>query len=261
MPVLATATGMVLHRLRHGETSLILNVFTREFGKLGLLAKGARGKSKLASSAGLELFNEAQFVFYRKANRDLQLLKEWSLIAAHVPLREDLDRMAVGSAMMELLSRCLHDEDPHPELYDAAVAALQALDARPAYPLPLLFAFELQLFRALGFGLQTEACTASGRPLTPPFEREVRYRLADGSFLHPDLGGDPAHQGRLAPEAFGAICALSNMSPEYAGKMALGPRTSREIAMFLTRYLETHLPVKGRLRSLAALSWGTPPPE
>ena len=80
------------------------------------MAKGARGKSKLASSAGLELFNEAQFVFYRKATRDLQMLKEWSLVAAHTPLREDLDRMTVGSAIMELLSRCLHEEDPHPEL-------------------------------------------------------------------------------------------------------------------------------------------------
>jgi DNA repair protein RecO (recombination protein O) len=261
MSVLVQANGIVLHRLRHGETSLILNVFTREFGKIGLLAKGARGKSKLASSAGLELFNEAQFVFYRKATRDLQLLKEWVLLAAHSPLREDLDRMTVGSAIMELLARCLHEEDPHPELYDSSVAALQALDGRPAHPLPLLWAFELQLFRVLGFALQLEVCAISGRPLVPPFEREIRYRLSDGSFVHPSVPSDATFAGGLSPEAFAALVALIHLPPEFAGKMALGLRANREIATFLTRYLETHLPIKGRLRSLTALTWGTPPSE
>ncbi len=261
MSVLVQAQGIVLHRLRHGETSLILNVFTREFGKIGLMAKGARGKSKLASSAGLELFNEAQFVFYRKPTRDLQMLKEWALNAAHSPLREDLDRLTVGSAIMELLSRCLHEEDPHPELYDTTVAALKALDDRPAHPLPLLWAFELQLFRVLGFALQIENCVLSGRSLVPPFEREIRYRLTDGSFAHPAAPSDASFAGGLSPEAFGALGALVNLPPDFAGKMVLGPRANREIAHFLMRYLETHLPVKGRLRSLNALSWGAPPSE
>src|SRR5512147_1220190 len=120
MSTLAQATGIILHRVRHGETSLIVTAFTREAGRIGLMAKGARSKSKLGTASGLELFNEAQFVYYYKHGRDLQLLKEWSVVVPHSALREEFERLTVASAVVELLSRCLKDDDPHPELYDAA---------------------------------------------------------------------------------------------------------------------------------------------
>jgi DNA repair protein RecO (recombination protein O) len=262
MSTLAQATGIILHRVRHGETSLIVTAFTREAGRLGLMAKGARSKSKLSTASGLELFNEAQFVYYHKHGRDLQLLKEWSVVVPHSALREDFERLTVASAVVELLSRCLKDDDPHPELYDAATKVLAALDERPTAPLIMLWAFELDLFSTLGFTLQFARDIQNGQTLTPPFRGPIRYRLSDGSFLHPDNPVNLQHDGLLSAEVFSILTRLSGMSVEFISKLTVSTRAHREIAAFLARYLETHLPVKGRLRSLDALGWdSTPTPD
>jgi DNA repair protein RecO (recombination protein O) len=255
MSSLVKATGLVLHTVRHGETSLILTVFCRELGKVGLMAKGARGKSKLGSAAALELLCEAQFVFYHKANRDLQLLKEWTALDAHRALRAELDSVTVASAVSELLAKCLRERDAHPELYDATSDVLKALDQRPASPLPILWLFELLLFRALGFELALRTCAVTGAPLSPPFSAPVRYRLSDGAFLRPEAKST-AQDGELSAEAFAVLSGLSSATPRFAGRLKVTPGLQKEISAFLARYLETHLPVAGKLRSLKALNWG-----
>jgi DNA repair protein RecO (recombination protein O) len=251
------ATGIVLHRVRHGETSLILTAFTREWGKLGLMAKGARAKSKGGAAAGLELFCEGQFVYYTKAGRDLQLLKEWTTVSAHSALREDFERLTIASAVVELLAKCLTEEDPHPDLYDAASATLHALDQRPHSPLPLLWMFEISLFRTLGFGLQADTDALTGKPLTPPFPPTVRYSMSSGSFFTADSPMGAPADGQMSAESFAVLRSLANFSVQMAGRISVGTRVRNELTFFLARYLETHLPVRGKIRSLDALQWGT----
>jgi DNA repair protein RecO (recombination protein O) len=260
MSAIVQASGIVLHSVRHGETSLILTVFTQEHGRIGLMAKGARSKAKTGAAAGLALFTEAQFVYYHKSSRDLQLLKEWTIVSPHLGLREDFTLVTIASAVAELLSRCMRDDDPHPELYDSASETLAALDGKPASPLPLLWAFELSLFHELGFELGMAACAATGKPLIAPFKGPIRYRLADGSFFHPETTMN-GYDGELAPESFAALAKLATASSAFAGRLTLNARTNQELVSFLTRYLETHLPVRGKLRSLEALHWseGAPP--
>ncbi len=261
MSSLQTVTGIVLHRVRHGETSLILTAFTREAGKLGLMAKGARAKSKLGTATALDLFCEAQFVFYRKIGRDLQLLKEWTTISPHAAVREDFERLTIASAVMELLSRCLTEEDPHPDLYDIAAATLHALDQRPAAPLPLLWAFELGLFRSLGFSLQVETDSLTGKSFAPPLPSYIRYRMSNGSFFLSDSRTSAPSDGEMSAETFAVLSALCSFSVQTAGNITFGLRVGKEMTYFLARYLETHLPVRGRIRSLDALNWGGAPPS
>jgi DNA repair protein RecO (recombination protein O) len=255
MSTLARATGIVLRSIRHGETSLILTVFTREDGKVGLMAKGVRAKKKSGTTAAYELFTEAQFVCYRKSGRDLQLLKEASITNAHLPLRNDLTLFSIGSAAIELLMRCSREDDPHPELFDEVSLVLSSLDERPASPLPLLWKFEIALFKTLGFGLQLEACGSSGKLFIPPFAAPIRYRFGNGIFLMPGTNGKDTHDGELSAETFAVMHRLANSSVTFAGKLKVSPRTQRELPVFLARYLETHLSVSGRLHSLDALTW------
>lgn len=258
MSALVTTNGIVIRHLRHGESSLILTVFSRDFGKISLMAKGVRGTRKLGTASSLELLSEAQFVYYRKQGRDLQMFKEAASLHPHLGLRSDLALMSIGSAVVELLARCLREEDPHKDLYESASATLSALDAKPVSPLPPLWQFELDLFYSLGFGLQVQVCAETGQPLTPPFRSGIRFRLNDGSFLHPDARPSAAQDGDLTPEAFGVLSSVASSTREFAGRIAISPRVSLEISAFLARYLETHLPVRGQLRSLNALRWSHP---
>ncbi|MBU1983134.1 DNA repair protein RecO [bacterium] len=258
MPSLIRSDGIVLRTVRHGETSLILTVFMRETGRVGLMAKGVRSKTRHGLAAGLEIFRRAQFVYYHKPSRDLQLLREWSVLAPHQRLRDDLDCLAVASAVVELLGRCLRDEDPHVELYDEAAVVLESLDHLPASPLPFLWTFELALFRSLGFTLGLESCPLTGKPLAAAGRGPVRYRLADGAFLHNDVPLTVPHDGSISREAFAVLAKLPTASREFTGKLRVSPAAQSELTAFLTGYLEAHLPVRGKLRSLEALHWNKP---
>ncbi len=256
MSSLVQDNGLIIRAIRHGETSLIVTAFTPKTGKIGLIAKGARAKTRAGSSGGLELFNELQLVYYHKAGRDLQLLKEWSVIEPHVGLRTNFECMTIASAIIELLNRCLHDDDPHEDLFGAARDTLSALDMNPNAPLPILWSFEMRLFRELGFGLRLRECAFSNRPLTPPYRGNIRYRLSDGGFYHPDVPAAQSRDGELSGEAFALLSNLASASYEFAGRIRISPATQTELLQFFARYLETHLPVRGNLRSLEALRWG-----
>ena len=255
MSTLIRDAGIILRTIHHGETSSIITVFTRSHGKIGLIAKGARRQIKKGSPLALELFTEAEFVYYHKPSRDLQLLKELSLQQAHLGIRDSLSGMTLGSAILELLLRCLHDEDPHDDLYDATQEALAALDAQKGVCLPLLWKFELILLRALGFNLQLKQCAASGKVLSPPFAGPIRFRYRDGIFISPEASFKDNTDGTLSADSFALLARLVDAGYSFAGRLIVKEKTEQEIARFLNQYLESHLPVSGRLRSLEALRW------
>lgn len=255
MAKLLQCRGLVLRTVRHGESSLILTVLSHSDGITGLMAKGVRGKTKAGTAAGLAPCSEGQFVYYHKPGRDVQLLKEWHIDNPHLPLREDLSTLAVSAAVMELLLRCLRDGDPAPDLYDSAANTLTILERKPALPLVPFWAFALQLFRILGFGLRPAVCADSARLLQPPFARPLRYRLADGGFLHPEAAERLPVDGVLSPEAFVILAKVNAAAPEFLVRLTAGAKTQQEINDFLKHYLEAHLPVRGALKALDALHW------
>jgi DNA repair protein RecO (recombination protein O) len=255
MSTLIRDAGIILRTIRHGETSSIITVFTRSHGKIGLIAKGARRQIKKGCPLALELFTEAEFVYYHNPSRDLQLLKELSLQHAHLGIRDSLSGMTLGSAILELLLRCLHEEDPHSDLYDATREAFASLDDQRGVCLPLLWKFELILFRALGFGLQLNLCAASGKPLAPPFSAPIRFRYRDGMFLSPEAPSTGGTDGALSSDSFAVLARLMEASYQFAGRLVVKEKTEQEIIRFLHQFLESHLPVSGRLRSLEALRW------
>jgi len=247
--------GIILRSIRHGETSAILTVFTRGRGRIGIIAKGARRALKGGTALGMEVFTEADLVFYYRSTRDLQLLKEFALVDAHLRLRDSLPGVTIGSAVVELLARCLRDEDAHPALFDVTRQILRTLDAVDVVSPAPLWKFELDLLKELGFELQLTACAATGRPLTPPFSAPIRFRLQDGLFFSPDSAPGGPVDGKLSVAAFAVLAQLSRASFEFAGKLTSSESVAAELTRFLQRYLESHLPVRGRLRSLEALRW------
>jgi DNA repair protein RecO (recombination protein O) len=254
MSQLIRAEGIVLHSLRHGETSRIVTLFTREHGKFGIIAKGARTK-KGGVGAALELFTRGDFLYYQKPTRDIQLLKEVSLLDAHSGLRQTLPLLSIASALAELCHLTLKDEDPHPDIYDSLDASLAALDKAPPNPLPILWKFELQLFAALGFALSLDHCSECRSELRPPFSARVGFLFENGSFVEPKCQRKSKTDGTLSAEAFSALNFIGRHPIEQIGRVALSAGASSEIQDFLGKYLSYHLPVRGHLRSLAALRW------
>src|SRR3954452_7013204 len=156
------ATALVVRTTDWSETSRIATVWTREFGKLRVLAKGGR-RLKSNFEIALDLLSVANVVVLRKSSGGLDLLTEAQVAERFPKLRTALPALYAAYYIAELLSDGTEDYDPHPELFDATLAVLRDLgDAGPQTG-PRLVAYELTWLHELGYSPALDACAACGR--------------------------------------------------------------------------------------------------
>ncbi len=157
------ATALVLRVIDFSETSAIVTLLTREFGKVRALAKGAwRPKGPFESA--LDLLALCRIVFLRKSSDALDLLTEAKLERRFRPPRGSLSNLYAAYYVAELLNELTDDYDPHPELFDAAVSTLEALRQEGAVA-GVLVRFELTALRVLGHLPALERCAECGAPV------------------------------------------------------------------------------------------------
>lgn len=152
-----TDEGIILGTRRHGETSLILELMTRRHGRHLGLVRGGRSRRR---QPFLQPGNTLEITWRARLDEHLGSL-------AVEPTIERASRLmghASGIHGLQLLAshlRLLPERDPHPALYGALSAILDALD-EPAVAGELLVRFELAILEDLGFGLDLTRCAATG---------------------------------------------------------------------------------------------------
>jgi DNA repair protein RecO (recombination protein O) len=152
--------AIVLRLVEFSETSLVATLFTRDFGKIGALAKGAR-RPKSSFEAALDLLAVCRIVFIHKSSDALDLLTEARLERRFRAASRELSRLYAGYYVAELLHELTDTGDPHPELFDAADEALYGLDTGQDVAQGLL-RFELTTLRVLGHMPSLTNCVGCG---------------------------------------------------------------------------------------------------
>lgn len=137
--------GFILSLRPYKESSVLLEVFTESEGRVGLVARGARGAR--SKQRGILQSFVPLLVSWTESG-DLGTLTAAEAAGPGIELQGE--RIFHGWYVNELLTRLLQRHDPHPALYTAYVAALQALVAGDDEP--ALRRFELQLLAELGYG-------------------------------------------------------------------------------------------------------------
>jgi DNA repair protein RecO (recombination protein O) len=153
----------VLHRYDWSETSLIVEVFSRRYGRLALVAKGAKRPSSQFRPVLLPM---QPLALAWGGDAEVRTLKsaEWT----GGQIMPSGERLLMGYYLNELLLKGLAREDPHPVLFDAYGQILRLLVTLPAADAePVLRAFELLLLRELGVLPALDFEASSQRPLAP----------------------------------------------------------------------------------------------
>jgi len=156
------ADGIVLRRQPVTESSLIVTWYTREFGKLKTLAKGAR-RPKGPFQGKIDLFYRDEIVFLPSRRSDLHLLHDCFLEEPHARLRESVALLAAASYVCELVEMATEREDPNVRIHELLTAILDALERRNNAV--LLIWFEIQLLAAAGWAPKWEAATSVNKVL------------------------------------------------------------------------------------------------
>jgi DNA repair protein RecO len=185
---LVKSTGIVLRTYMLGETSKVVVCYTRDHGKVRLVAKGAR-KGGGRFGAALEPFTVSGVVFYLRPGRGLSLLSQAEIVRDFPAIRRDVVRQSYAGAVVELLDLLVADQSPDPALFDLAEHVLQVVaEVSPGGLDPALWRFELRLASRPSF---RPASRAAAPPRTARGSRRSRAASCAGS-AEQARGGAPS---------------------------------------------------------------------
>jgi DNA repair protein RecO (recombination protein O) len=191
----------VLHSRAYRESSLLLEVFSRQQGRIGLVARGARSAKSRWRNV-LQPFRPLLLSW--RLRGELGNLVEAEQVAA-MPLQAG-DAWFCGLYVNELMMRALHRGDPHPDLFDAYRLLMQQL-AGQEEPQARLRCFEKQLLESIGFAMALAFEPASGEMVLA--EAWYRYHPAAGPVYEP-AGMNPRDSGTGKLVSGAALLALES---------------------------------------------------
>lgn len=208
--------AFVLHRRQYSESSLLIEAITPDCGRVGLIARGARG-SRSALPALLQPFQELRLDF--SGSGDLQRLTRAEAAGPAMMLRDE--RTLAGLYCNELMVRLVQRADANPQLYARYRGTLGDLVAEPSAAW-VLRCFERDLLEALGYA---------------------------NDFAHDAHGDalDPAGRYRFEPES--GFVGIGESAPGYSGSALLAmasaatpaPEHLRELRRLFRELISQHL--------------------
>lgn len=167
--------GFVLHSYPFRETSLVVEAFSRDFGRVALVAKGAR-RPKSTLRGQITQFQPLLLSWLGKSELRTLTGVEWQ---GGLPLLKG-QALICGFYLNELLLKLLARDDSHERLFHHYESALRAL-ADGESPPAILRRFEKELLKELGYGLVLDRDVEAATPIIP--EERYSYILEKGPVL------------------------------------------------------------------------------
>jgi len=239
--------AVVLRTYKWSETSKIVTLYTHGFGKVKVVAKGAR-RPKSKFGASLEPVTHSTVVFYRKEGRDLHTFSQSDLIASFPKLKSDLSALSYASAVCELTDRLIAGEEPNRPLFRALVETLRGIEESEVGDAEkFLWRFQLRLAAFLGYRPEFGSCVRCGASLEGA---KIAFSVALGGTLCERCAGEGV---QARPIYMGTARFLFHLQREQMNRvrsLKSLPRLAEEIRPLLRRFLEYHTENHRGLRSL-----------
>lgn len=211
--------GIVFRFTKFRDTSIIVTIFTDQFGIRSYIVNGVRsksGKNKIALYQPLTLLN---LVVYHRENANIERIKEIECYHPYSTLLSDMRKAAIGMFINELLNKTVREETHVSDIFDFISGSLVTLDEMKLGSENFHLLFMLKLARYLGFG--------------------VRH-------AHEVIGGNEA--GNDTVEGLEAL-----LSADYPDPLKLSNLQRRNITDLLVKFYCEHIESIREIKSLQVL--------
>lgn len=173
--------AIVISHADYGETDRILNLFTRELGKIHAIAKGVR-KEHSRKAGHLEPFTCALLMLAKGTS--LWIISQAETVAGFTEIKENLERTALAAYCLELVDRFTIEEEVHPQLYRLLRESLTRLSSTdPSFNVTRYF--EMRFLEMVGFRPELFRCVQCGTDIKP---EDQFISMAQGGALCPKCG-------------------------------------------------------------------------
>ncbi len=143
--------GIVLQQIKYGDTSIICQIYTEEFGRKSFLFKGIRSKKSKLHPNILQSLSIINIEAYIKSGRDISLVKEASSATIFIHFPYDIKKSAQAMFLAEVLSKCLKEEVSNRPLFSFIRNSVEYFDLIESGSANFHIYFLLKLSKHLGF--------------------------------------------------------------------------------------------------------------
>lgn len=151
--------GIIVNELAYGETSKIINVITKEYGMIGIIAKGAKSLRSEFRSSTLKLTYGTFHIYYKEGK--LSTLIHVDVLNPFRNIRKDIHRISYASFIIELSEQVIK-QNPSKDIYPLLVSTIIKIEELYD-PLVLTNILELKYLDYLGVMPVIDSCAMCGR--------------------------------------------------------------------------------------------------
>jgi DNA repair protein RecO (recombination protein O) len=227
--------AIVLRIVPWSETSLIVTLWTREYGKIGAVAKGAR-RPKSPFESGIDLLANSSVVFLSKSGDNLDLLTEAKLLRRFRSGQQNLLCLYAGFYVAEFLLRMTEENFAIAELFDYSKATLESLD-NLTIPSEVVLRFELHALRLLGHSPCLETCAGCSQELSITSSLMILFSPEAGGVLCNECVRGQRGLLRVHKETIHHLSRLQALEFDDPSSLAIIPKPfRREVRLIINRF-------------------------
>ena len=230
LPRVYQTEAIIIKRIKLGESDRILTLYTPDYGKVKAVAKGTRRpKSKLGGH--VELLTYSLLLLARGKNLDI--ITQAQTIDSFLPLKDDLQRMACGIYVLELVDAFTAEHIENRNLLNLLLNTLHQLCQTNKNETVLRY-FELHLLEYTGYRPQLQRCANCDSPLKP---QTNYFSSSEGGVICNVCSYEEPVARPLSLNALKVLRLWQNCDYEVASKVNINPELSLELEQVMREYI------------------------
>jgi DNA repair protein RecO (recombination protein O) len=230
--------GIVLHQVKYTDSGIIVQFYTRKFGRQSFMIKGLRNKKAGKHNIFFQPLYILDIDIYYKESREMQVIKEFTTAYTPADIQSNIRKSCVAIFLGEVLTSVLKEESPNKELFDFIEESVIYFDGCKEGYANFHIAFLAGLSSYLGF----EPSRRSGKD-------DLYFDMQNGVFV----SSPPLHGNYADREISGILAAFFSSSYKNIDKIILTGSVRNEVLEVLAGYYSLHLPGLKKLKSLEVL--------
>jgi DNA repair protein RecO (recombination protein O) len=229
--------AIVLRNQNFRESSLIVNFYTRDFGKITGLVKGIKTRRRKYTSY-LQPFSYNEITFYERVHSGLHTISQCDLKDFFPVIRQDLEKIAYASYFLELVDKTSPLEDKNINLFNLLLGSLRLLSDENARK--VVHIFEIKFLGLLGLMPVVTRCVYCNNRIG----EEIKFSSLLGGLLCKQCF---FKDGQAVPVLKGTIASINHIngvSYQQALRLKLTQEVEKNLGEILRIFLDFHLEKK-----------------
>lgn len=229
--MLQKCEGIVIRTTDYGETNKVVTFYTREWGKIGVMARGAK-KPNSRLSAITQLFTHGYFLVNKGSG--LGSLQQGEIISSMRSIREDIFLTAYSSYLVELTDKGTEENKPNPYLFELLFQTLNYMNE--GYDQEVLTnIYELKMLNVFGHYPILNQCSVCGNT-----DGHFSFSIREGGFIcHRCLERDPYHL-KISQATVKLLRLFYFFDLSRLGSISVKKETKQELKRVITAYYDEY---------------------